>query len=210
MMVRRSSRPFARSDAVRRAGEILWRSGTLRTAEIRALGVHPRILYALRDAGELEQIAPGLFRHRDLPPLGNPDLVTIALKVPRGVVCLISALSMHGLTTQLPHEIYVALERGSEPPRLVRPPMRLFWFSGLAFSEGVEVRKADGVDLRVYSAAKTVADCFKFRNKIGLDVAIEGLREYLRRRTGTIDDVWRHARTCRVANVMRPYLEALA
>lgn len=206
----KGSTPSPGSDATRRAKSVFRQcGGILRAAQVRALGIHSRTLYALRDAGELEQIARGLYRLRDLPLLGHPDLVAIALKVPRGVICLLSALSIHGLTTQLPHEIYVALKRGSEAPRLRRPPLRVFSFSGPSFAEGIEVRNVDGVGLRVYSPAKTVADCFKFRNKIGLDVAIEALRDYLRRRAGTIDDLWGHARTCRVANVMRPYLEAL-
>lgn len=209
MMVNRSSHPVAPSGAARRAKEILLCAGaTLRTAQARALGIHPRTLYALRDAGDLEQIARGLYRLRELPLLGNPDLVTVALKVPRGVICLLSALAIHEMTTQVPHEVHLALERGSEPPRLDHPPLRLFWFSGPAFSEGIEAHKVDGIEVRVYSPEKTVADCFKYRNKLGIDVAVEALRLYRRRKRARLDELMRLARVCRVERVMRPYLEA--
>jgi predicted transcriptional regulator of viral defense system len=113
--------------------------GTLHTGEALRLGIHPRTLYAMRASGILEQISRGLFRLAELPPFGNPDLVTVALKIRNGVICLISALAFHELTTQVPHEVYVAVKQGSEPPRLSYPPVRLFWFSGEAFSEGVQI-----------------------------------------------------------------------
>jgi len=183
--------------------------GTLHTAEALRLGVHPRTLYNMRDSGTLEQISRGLYRLAELPPLGNPDLVTVALKIRNGVICLISALAFHELTTQIPHEVYVAVKQGSEPPRLPFPPVRLFWFSGDAFSEGVEIRKVGGVPLRIYGPEKTVADCFKHRNKIGLDVALEALKTYRQRKTFNVDKLLHCARVCRVENIMRPYLEAL-
>ena len=184
------------------------RGGALRTSEAIALGIHPRTLYAMRDAGALEQLSRGLFRLADLPPLGHPDLVPVAIRVPDGVLCLLSALSLHDLTTQIPHEVYLALPRGADKPRLKHPPLRLFWFTGPAYSEGVEMRTLDGVRVRVYGAAKTVADCFKYRNKIGLDVAVEALRRFLRGRGAKADDLLRYARICRVEKVLRPYIEA--
>ncbi len=183
--------------------------GILRTMEAIRLGVHPRTLYAMRDVGALERLARGLYRLADLPPLGNPDLVVVALRVPDGVLCLLSALAVHGITTQIPHEVYVAIKRGGEPPRLEYPPVRVFWFTGRAFTEGVEVHNLDGVEVGVYGAAKTVADCFKYRNKIGLEVALEALKLYLREKRGRPDELVRFARVCRVDNVMRPYIEAL-
>src|SRR5438094_10152120 len=119
--------------------------GMLRMAQALRAGIHRRTLYALRDAGVIEQISRGLYRLVDTPPLGNPDLVTVALKVPRGVICLLSALSFHELTTQIPHVVYVAIARDAEPPRLDYPPVRSFRFSGRAFSEGVETHELDGV-----------------------------------------------------------------
>lgn len=183
--------------------------GILRTMEAVRLGVHPRTLYAMRDAGALEQLARGLYRLADLPPLGNPDLVAVALRVPDGVLCLLSALAIHEITTQIPHQIHLALERGAEPPRLEHPPLRIFWFTGKAFTEGIETHELDGIDVRVYGPAKTVADCFKYRNKLGLEVALEALKLYLRDKRGRPDDLLRFARVCRVEKVMRPYIEAL-
>ncbi len=183
--------------------------GILRTMEAVRHGVHPRTLYAMRDAGVLERLGRGLYRLADLAPLGNPDLVAVALRVPEGVLCLISALAFHEITSQIPHEVYVALKRGAEPPRLEHPPVRVFWFTGKAFTEGVETHELDGVNVRVYGAAKTVADCFKYRNKLGLDTAIESLRLFLKEKRGSPDDLVRFARVCRVEKVIRPYIEAL-
>jgi predicted transcriptional regulator of viral defense system len=183
--------------------------GMLRTMEAVGLGVHPRVLYAMRDTGMLERLGRGLHRLSDLPPLGNPDLVVVGLRVPEGVLCLLSALAVHEITTQIPHEVYVALKRGAEPPRLEHPPVRVVWFTGKAFTEGIETHKLDRVDIRVYGAAKTVADCFKYRNKLGLDVAVEALRLYLQKKRGLPDELVRFARVCRVEKVMRPYIEAL-
>ncbi len=183
--------------------------GLLRTAEALRWGIHPRTLYAMRDSGVLEQLSRGLYRLADLPPLSNPDLVTVALKVPQAVVCLVSALSFHALTTQIPHVVDVALKRGSERPRLEYPPLRISWFSGLAWSDGVETYPVDGVPVRIYNPAKSVADVFKYRRKIGLDVALESLKLYRRHSSFDVDDLLHYARTCRVAQVMKPYLEAL-
>lgn len=183
--------------------------GVLRTMEAVRLGVHPRTLYALRDNGTLEQLARGLYRLAELPPLGNPDLVAVALRIRGGVLCLLSALAVHEITTQIPHEVCVALKRGAEPPRLEHPPVRIFWFTGHAFTEGIETRKLDGVNVRVYGAAKTVADCFKYRNKLGLDVALEALKLFLGERRGRADELLGFARICRVEKVMCPYIEAL-
>lgn len=146
---------------------------------------------------------------RDYPALSNPDLTTVALRVPRGVICLLSALSFHELTTQVPHEVYVALSRGSEEPRIDSPPVRVFKFSELAFTEGIETHEVDGVPVQVYSPAKTVADCFKFRNKLGMDVAIEALKLYRKEPGFNVEGLMHFACVCRVENVMRPYVETL-
>lgn len=183
--------------------------GTLRMSEAIHLGMSRRTLYAMRDAGVLEQVSRGLYRLHDLPALGNPDLVTIAKRIPQGVVCLISALAYHELSTQVPHEVHVALEKGAEAPRVQYPPVRLFWFSGSAFTEGIETRKVDGLPVRIYSPEKTIADCFKFRNKLGMDVVLEALKLWRERRSRHAQVLLEHARHCRVERVMRPYLEAL-
>ena len=183
--------------------------GVLSTTETLRLGVHPRTLYGLRDARELEPLGRGLYRLSELSPLDNPDLVTVSLRVPAGVVCLVSALSFHDLTTEIPHQVYVALARGSERPRIPHPPVRFFWFGESTFEKGIQTHKVDGFPVRVYSAEKTLADCFKFRNKIGLDTVIEALKLYRERSRLRLDDLVKFARLCRVERIMRPYLEAL-
>ncbi len=183
--------------------------GILRTREALRLGIHPRVLYALRDSGALEQLSRGLYRLAELPPLTDPDLVTIALKVPGAVICLISALAFHELTTQVPHAVDIALNKGDEPPRLDYPPLRLFWFSGPAYSEGVDTHVIDGTPVRIYNAEKTIADCFKLRRRVGLDVALEALKAYRQRPGFDPDTLLHYARICRVERVIKPYLEAL-
>jgi len=183
--------------------------GILRTGDALRLGIHPRTLYALRGSGALEQLSRGLYRLADLPPLSNPDLVIVARKVPQAVICLVSALAFHELTTQIPRAVDTALLRHSARPTLDFPPLRVFWFSDPAWRAGVETHACDGVAVRIYSPAKTVADCFKFRRKLGLDVALEALRLFRQRRGFEVDKLLQYARVCRVEKVMRPYIEAL-
>ncbi len=184
--------------------------GILRTTQALKLGIHPRTLYAMRDNGILEPLARGVYRLSELPPFINPDLVPIAVKMPDAVICLVSALLFHEITTQISHEIYIAIKRGSRQPQSAHAPIRVFRFADKAFAAGVETHKIDSVTVKVYNPAKTVADCFKYRNKIGLDVALEALRECWRARKCTMDELWQYAGICRVRNVMRPYLESLA
>jgi predicted transcriptional regulator of viral defense system len=183
--------------------------GTLRTAEALRLGIHPRTLYAMRDSGVLERLSRGLYRPAELPPLSNPDLVTVALKVPQAVVCLVSALAFHELTTQIPHVVDIALHNQAKHPRLDYPPLRVFWFSGPAWSEGVETHLIDDVPVRIYAPEKSVADAFKFRRKVGLDVALEALKFYRQHQDFDVSRLLHYARVCRVEKVMRPYLEVL-
>ena len=183
--------------------------GILRTAQALKAGIHPKTLYAMRDSGVLERISRGVFRLSDSPPLSNPDLVTVAARVPSGVICLISALSFHEITTQIPHDVHVALPRGAEEPRLDYPPIRTYRFTGEAFTSGVDAYDLDGVSISIYSPEKTLADCFKFRNKVGLDTVVEAIRFYRERRSIKVDDLMRYAKICRVNRVMRPYLEAI-
>ncbi len=182
--------------------------GTLRTREALAAGIHPRTLYAMRDAGELDQLARGVYRLSELPPLSEPDLATVAKRIPQGVICLISALAYHELTTQIPHLVHLALPRTARHPMLAYPPLQVYRFSRAAFEAGIETHVVDSVSIRVYGPEKTLADCFKYRNKIGLDVAIEALRFYRGRRGARLQAVLEYARTCRVEKVVRPYLEA--
>jgi predicted transcriptional regulator of viral defense system len=183
--------------------------GILRTSHALELGIHPRTLYAMRDAGALDRLARGLYRLAELPPLSNPDLVVVAHKVPNGVICLISALAFHDLTTEIPHAVDVALERGSRRPRLNHPPLRVFWFSGPAWHEGVEAYRVDGTEVRVTAPAKTIADMFKFRRQLGRDIALQALKEYTDRPTFDVTELLHYARICRVEDILTPYLEVL-
>lgn len=196
--------------AIKRAQETFREhGGVMATKEAIESGIHRRTLYAMRDTGILETISRGRYRLAELPPLSNPDLTTVALRVPRGVICLLSALSFHELTTQVPHEVYIALPRGSEEPRIDSPPVRIFKFSERAFAEGIKTHEVDGIPVKAYSPAKTVADCFKFRNKLGMDVAMEALRLYRKTSSFDIGELMHFAKICRVENVIRPYVEAL-
>ena len=185
------------------------RGGMLRASEAVALGIHPRTLYRMRDENRLVTVSRGLYRLADLPELSDPDLVSVTTRIPQAVVCLISALAFHEITTEIPHEVSIALPRTVKRPRLDHPPLRVFWFSGESLTEGIEEHKIDGVKVRIYGPEKTVADCFKFRNKIGLDVAIEALKLCLGRKGSTPRKLLHYAHICRVERVMRPYLEAL-
>jgi predicted transcriptional regulator of viral defense system len=157
----------------------------------------------------IDRIARGQYQRAGMSVTENHALAIAAQAVPRGVICLLSALSFHGIETQLPFEVWIAVERGSRAPSLRYPPLRVARFSGPAFDEGIETRRIEGRPVRIYSIAKTVADLFKFRAKIGLDVAMEALREVWRERLATIDEIDHYARICRVERVMRPYMEAL-
>ena len=167
-------------------------------------------LRRLCDEGLLRRVARGLYALAEAEPGSGRMLAEAAKRVPGGVVCLLSALEFHGLTTQAPFQVWIAIDTKAWKPRASGLPLRVTRFSGRAFTEGAEMHEIERVPVKVYSPAKTVADCFKYRNKIGLDVAIESLRDGLSRGACSVDDLWRFARICRVANVMRPYLEALA
>ena len=197
-------------DAVQEAKRIFREhGGILRTSEALELGIHSRTLSAMRDSGELHRLARGLYRLAELPPLSNPDLVVVALKVPGGVICLVSALAFQDLTTEIPRSVDVALEKGSWRPRLEHPPLRVFWFSGPAWHEGVDTYEVDGIPVRVTTPAKTVADMFKFRRRLGLDLAVEALKAYRYRDAFDVGELLHYARVCRVDRIITPYLEAL-
>ncbi len=185
------------------------RSGVIRASDLRAKGIAPVYLTRLVRSGALVRVGRGLYSLADGEPTAHRTAVEAARHVPRGVVCLVSALALHELTTQLPRAVWMAIDVKARRPSTDGPPLEIVRMSGPALTEGVEERVLEGVTVRVFGAAKTVADCFKFRNKIGLDVAIEALRDY-RRRRGSVDDLLRYAGVCRVARVIRPYLEALS
>jgi predicted transcriptional regulator of viral defense system len=183
--------------------------GMLRTRSALGMGIHPRTLYELRDRGELERVGRGLYRLSSAAHLSNPDWVAVGLRAPRAVICLISALAHHGLTTQVPHSIDLAIPSHGQAPRIDSLPIRVFWYSEPAFSAGVETIRVDEVPVRIYSPAKTIADCFKYRNKIGQDIAVEALRRFReRQKKPDVRELLHFARICRVEGIMRPYLEA--
>ena len=178
--------------------------------DIAAAGIHTQALCRLVKDGALERVSRGRYRLPDAPVTEHHGLALAAAAVPKGVVCLISALNFHGIGTQVPAEVWIALDRRTRRPALRYPPLRVVRFGGSALSEGIEGHSIEGVAVRVYNVAKTLADVFKYRNKIGLDVALEALREGWRDRRFKMDDIYRYARVCRVERVMRPYLESLA
>jgi predicted transcriptional regulator of viral defense system len=188
--------------------EIISTREVARRRDLAAQGVTKNYLHRLIESGLIERVGRGLYRAKDAEITEYHTLLEAALLAPKGVVCLLSALRFHDLTTQAPFEVWMAIDNKSWRPTTSDVPLRIHYFSGRALTEGVERHEIEGVPVKIYSAAKTVADCFKFRNKIGVDVAIEALRDYLRKRLPE-KDLWRYAEVCRVRNVMYPYLEAL-
>jgi predicted transcriptional regulator of viral defense system len=198
------------SPAVQRAKEAFRQHGSiLKMADALRAGIHRRTLYSMRDAGQIEALARGLYRLTDSPSLGHPDLVTVAAKIPHGVVYLISALAFHEMTTQVPHQVWIAVPRNSEPPRLDYPPIRVIRLSQAPYEAGIETHHLDGLPVKVYSREKTLADSFKHRGVVGLDTVLEAVRLYKAQGRTDVDAVLRYAAVCRVARVARPYLEAL-
>lgn len=182
--------------------------GQLRMGEALAAGISRYQLYQLRDEGIVEVISRGLYRLADLPPVSNPDLLTVASRYPKAVLCLISALAWHGITTQVPHQVHIAVARQARLPEMDYPPVQGYRFSAAAFGEGIENHRVDDTPIRVYSPEKTLADCFKFRNKIGMEVALEALQLYRERFKTKPAIILQYAKLCRVEQIMRPYLEA--
>lgn len=185
------------------------RRGLIRTRELAAEGVPRVVLTRLVRQGLLTRVGRGLYALPDRPVSEHASLTEVARKNPQAVVCLLSALRFHGLTTQSPFEVWLAIPNKARAPRTDHSSLRIVRFSGTALTEGTEEHTVDGVAMRVTSVSKTVADCFKYRNKIGLDVALEALQEAWRERRVSMDELWRFATICRVANVMRPYMESL-
>jgi len=184
------------------------RQPLVRPRDVEALGIAREFLLRLHRQGILVRPARGVYALADSSVTEHHTLAVAAKRVPRGVVCLLSALRFHGLTTQDPHEVWMAIDFKAHKPSIESPALRVLRFSGRALEEGIDTHVIEGVQVRIYCPAKTVADCFKYRNKIGVDVAIEALRDTLRARKTTVDEIHRFAKICRVANVMRPYLEA--
>lgn len=183
--------------------------GQLRMTEALALGISRYQLYKMRDASIVKQVTRGVYRLSSLSELSYPDLATVCLRYPNAVICLVSALSFHGLTTQIPHSVNIAVSRGTRLPRLQYPPISVHNFSGRSFSEGIDVHVIDGAKIRIYCKEKTLADCVKFRNKIGTDIIMESLKMYRKCSDFNVDTLMQYAGICRASRVIEPYLEAL-
>lgn len=184
------------------------RRGIVTSREATRRGIHSQVLTRLVADGVLERVGRGRYRLPDAPRTAHHGLALAAAAVPQGVICLLSALDFHGIGTQVPSQVWIAIDRHARAPAAEWPPMRIVRFGGEALTTGVEVHEVEGVPVRVFSPAKTIADLFKYRNKIGLDVALEALDEVWRTKRATVDEMNRYARICRVERVMRPYLEA--
>jgi len=194
-----------RKDALRIVREL----GFVRPADLESRGIPRGQIYRLLRAGLVERRARGIYVATKHPLTAEHTLAQVAKRIPSAVFCLLTALRFHELTTQAPAEVWIALPQKARKPRLDYPRLRVARFSGPALTEGIETHRVESVDLRVYSAAKTVADCFKYRNKIGLDVVVEALRDFSHRR-GDTTELASYARICRVTRVMQPYLDAIA
>lgn len=199
------------STATQKVKEFVKERGIVRRRDVENEGLSTRLLYRLRDRGELIQLAPGLFTHPDSDITEKHTYAEAAKRVPRGVVCLASALAFHDIGVQMPRKVWMALNRDEmrARPRVEEIPVKFVWFSGAAFHEGREIHQVQGVSVRVYNPAKTVADLFKFRNKVGVNIAIEALQEGWRDRLFTMDELDHYADICRVSDVIRPYLKSL-
>ena len=193
----------------KKAQQVLKRLSIARSRDLERAGVSRTQLRRLIERGLIERVGRGLYGLPGAARTERHHLAEAARRVPGGVVCLLSALRFHGLTTQNPFEVWMAIDRKAWRPRFEHPPLRLFHLSGPALREGVEEHDVGGVAVRVFSAAKTVADCFKFRNKIGADVAVEALRDYRRLHPKRLEAVWRFAEVDRVTRVILPYMEAV-
>jgi predicted transcriptional regulator of viral defense system len=193
-----------------KAFQLVRKLGIVRPADLEARGIPRGQLYRLVRNGLVERQARGIYIARQHSFTAEHSLAQVAKRVPGGVFCLLTALRFHGLTTQNPPAVWIALSEKARKPRLDYPRLRVARFSGEALTVGIETRRVEGVDLRVYSAAKTIADCFKYRNKVGIDVAVEALRDFSRHHRGGSTELARFARICRVTRVMQPYLDSIA
>jgi predicted transcriptional regulator of viral defense system len=193
-----------------RVRQIARKKRLFRLSEAVAAGVHPEYVRRLTRQGELTRVGRGLYALATAEATEHHTLAEVSKRVPKAIFCLLTALRVHGLGTQNPREVWLAIDRRAGIPRVDFTPVRLVRVSGAALTSGIEEHNVDGVRVRVTSPARTVVDCFKFRNKIGVDVAVEALRDYRRLRKGTVDELWRQADRLRMTRVIRPYWDAMA
>jgi predicted transcriptional regulator of viral defense system len=182
----------------------------IRAQDVDAAGIPRNYLSRLVKRGKLQKLGRGIYAAVTLPASEHISLLEVSRKVPKAVICLLSALQFHEIGTQFPHEIWIAIDVKAWAPQIDSPAIRIVRFSGQALIFGVEQKRIDGLEIRVFNPAKTVADCFKFRHKIGMDIALEALRDCYRQKKASMNELWEAAKICRVANVMKPYLESLS
>jgi predicted transcriptional regulator of viral defense system len=193
----------------RRLRHLFAERGIVRSRDLDASGIPRKELSALLAGGEIERVSRGIYSSTEVALDANQSLAEAAARIPNGVICLLSALQLHGMTTRIAHEVWVAIDRKAWKPAIEDLPVRIVRFSPETLRTGIEERRILGIDISVTTPAKTVADCFKFRKQVGLDLAIEALRDYLLERRGSADELWRMVNVCRVERLMRPYIEAL-
>jgi|SRR5882724_4733136 len=197
-------------DAARKVLRLAAKRGSITRKQVDRARIHSQTLSRMVRSGALERVARGRYRVPNAPITEHHGLALVASVAPKAVICLLSALSFHQIGTQLPHEVWIAIDRQARRPVLAYPHLRVHRFGAKALTQGIETHRIEGETVKMYGIAKTLADLFKYRNKVGLDVALEALREAWRERRFTMDEIHRYARVCRVERVMRPYLEALA
>jgi predicted transcriptional regulator of viral defense system len=185
--------------------EIAGQRGIIRPRDVEAVGIPREYLIRLWRKGQLERFKRGLYRLPEMPVSEHITLMEVATQAPNAVICLTSALNFHGLTTQVPHEVWIAIRKSAWRPVMEYPPLNVSYFSGQSFLYGIQEHNINGLNIKVYSPARTVADCFKFRNKVGQDVAIEALKDAWRQRKASMAEIWEAAKVCRVARIIRPY-----
>jgi predicted transcriptional regulator of viral defense system len=185
-------------------------NGILRASKAVRLGIPRHSIYEMLDKNILVRETEGLYRLADMGPLSNPDLIQISLLVPKSVICLISALYFYDLTTQIPHQVYIALPRNTKTPKIEYPPLKVFHFGKRTYFAGIENRIIDGVKVRIYSREKTIADCFAFREKLGIDIAVEALKDYYQQPNPNLNEIMKYASINRVDKIISPYLKILS
>ncbi|MBX7066368.1 MAG: type IV toxin-antitoxin system AbiEi family antitoxin domain-containing protein [Parachlamydiales bacterium] len=183
--------------------------GLLRTSEAIRLGIHPRTLYQMRDQKIIEQLAKGIYRLAEVPDFSEPDLVLVSKKIPQAVICLVSALAYYEMTTQIPHFVYIAIPTNARKSSLEYPPLRIFRYSENSYISGISIVKIGGYPLKIYDLEKTLADCVKFRKKIGMDIVLESLKKYAQSKNMKIDKLFEYAKLNRVEKILQPIMETI-
>ncbi len=184
-------------------------NGILRASKAEKLGIPRHLIYEMLNENILIRESKGLYRLANMEPLSNPDLIQISLLVPKSIICLISALYFYDLTTQIPHQIYIALPRNTKTPKIEYPPLKVFHFTERTYFAGIEEQTIDNIKVRIYSKEKTITDCFKYRKKFGIEIAIEALKDYMRQPNPNLNNIMKYARINRVEKIIRPYIETL-